>query len=638
MTFKEIYSRAVSEWKALQKSNNPRILIGTATCGRAAGAVEVIEAINTELAEQNIKAIVIQVGCIGLCYLEPLVDIIKPGRPRICYGKITPELIPRLIKAYLIEDNPCPDLALGYIGNGNVEGIPNLFDLPVLKLQVRRILHNCGFIDPENINHYIANGGYSGLAKALGMTPEAVIEEVKKSGLRGRGGAGFPTGLKWEFCRQALGTEKYLICNADEGDPGAFMDRSILEADPHSVLEGMVIAAYAIGVSHGFIYIRAEYPLAVKRLQIALKQAWDFGFLGGNILGSDFSFDIDIVEGAGAFVCGEETGLMASIEGKRGMPRPRPPFPAQSGLWGKPTNINNVKTFASVPLIITKGADWYANIGTKTSKGTMVFALTGKITHSGLVEVPMGITLRELIYQIGGGIPDGKQFKAVQTGGPSGGCLPASMLDLSVDYESLTTAGSIMGSGGMIVADEDTCVVDLARYFLAFTQAESCGKCVPCRVFTKVMLDILTRITQGEGQQEDMEQLQRLAETTRDGSLCALGSTAPNPVLTTLRYFRDEYEAHIYEKRCLARVCRELISYYILPDKCQGCLICLRSCPTEAIAGGKKLVHVIEQSKCIKCGICLDVCPPRFNAVVKVSGEKVEAPEHPRPVKGRKQR
>jgi len=632
LNFADIQKRAVAKWEELQRSPESRILVGAGTCGKAAGASAVLRAIDDALGRHGVKAAVIQVGCMGLCYAEPMIGIIKPGRPQIIYGNVQPEVATQLIADYVANDDLRPDLALGYIGDGKIDGIPNLFDLPVLKPQVRLILRNCGLIDPENIDHYIANGGYSGLVKALSMSPEAIIEEIKKSGLRGRGGAGFPTGQKWEFCRRAPGTEKYIVCNADEGDPGAFMNRSLLEGDPHSVLEGMVIGAYAIGANHGYIYCRAEYPLALERLRLALKQMEEYGLIGDNILGSGFNFHIKIKEGAGAFVCGEETALLASIEGKRGMPRSRPPFPAISGLWGKPTNINNVETWANAALILQKGADWYAQYGAERSKGTKTFALVGKVERTGLIEVPLGITLRQIIYDIGGGILKGKKFKAVQTGGPSGGCLPASLLDSPVDYESLTAAGSIMGSGGMIVADEDTCMVDLTRYFLTFTQAESCGKCPPCRVGTRQMLDILTRIVQGEGKPGDIQQLERIAMTVKQGSLCGLGQTAPNPVLTTLRYFRDEYEAHINQKRCPALVCKDLIAFYILPDKCQGCMICMRSCPVDAIGGGKRLVHVIDQSKCIKCGTCVDVCPPRFSAVVKVSGERVEVPSQPVPV------
>lgn len=632
MTFDEIQRQAELEWEALEASEKPRILIGAATCGRSAGALSVREAIETELKRRNIDAIITEVGCIGLCYAEPLVDIIKPGRPRICYSNVTSEIARQLIGDYIVNDNARPDLALGTMGDKGIEGIPRLFDLPVLKPQVRISLRNCGFIDPENINHHIARGGYSGLAKALGMSPEAVIGEVGKSGLRGRGGAGFPTARKWEFCRGAAGKEKYIICNADEGDPGAFMDRSLLESDPHSVLEGMLIGAYAIGATKGYIYCRAEYPLAIARLNIALRQMREYGFLGDNILDSQFSFDIKIKEGAGAFVCGEETALMMSIEGQRGMPRSRPPFPVISGLWGKPTNINNVETWANVSAILQRGGEWFASYGTEKSKGTKNFSLAGKVRRTGLIEVPMGISIRQIVYGVGGGIPGDKKFKGVQTGGPSGGCLPASALDLPVDYESLTAAGSIMGSGGMIVMDEDTCMVDMARYFLSFTQAESCGKCVPCRVGTRQMLSILERICQGEGKPDDIEQLVKLCETIKACALCGLGNTSPNPVLTTIRYFRGEYETHINERRCPALVCKPLISYYILQEKCEGCGICLRDCPVEAIEGGKRMVHVIDQDKCTKCGTCLDVCPPRFGAVVKVSGEHIEVPEKPIPV------
>jgi NADH-quinone oxidoreductase subunit F len=632
LNFEEIKGQAALQWEAMQQSENPRILIGMGTCGRAAGAEDILDVLNRELAQQNIQADILQVGCIGLCYAEPLIEVIKPGMLGVFYGNLTPEIIPEIIKGYLISGNSRSDLALGIRGEGTLDGIPNLFDLPVLKPQVRISLRNCGNIDPESIDHYIANGGYEGLAKALRMKPQEVIDEIKKSGLRGRGGAGFPTGVKWQFCHDAPGNIKYLVCNADEGDPGAFMDRALLEGDPHAVIEGILIGAYAIGATEGYIYIRAEYPLAIQRLRIAIKQMEEYGLIGDDIMGSGFRFHIKIKEGAGAFVCGEETALMASIEGKRGMPRSRPPFPAQSGLWGKPTTINNVETWSNVSAILPKGAEWYASYGTEKSKGTKNFSLAGKIVRTGLIEVPMGISLREIVYDIGGGIPEGKHLKAVQTGGPSGGFIPENLIDLPVDYESLAQAGSIMGSGGMVVIDDDTCMVDITKFFLNFTQAESCGKCIPCRWGTKQMLDILEDITNGRGRAGDIELLQELAESVKDGSLCGLGQTAPNPVLTSIRYFRDEYKAHIEEKRCPALACKALTSYYIAPEKCQGCMICLRSCPAEAIKGGKRVVHVIDQDKCTKCGTCLNVCPPRFAAVVKTSGEMPAIPAEPVPI------
>jgi len=632
MTFAQIRRQAIAEWEALHSSRKPRIYVGTATCGRSSGALKVLERIRAELKKRKIAAEIIEVGCIGCCYLEPLVDIVKPGRPRISYSLVTPDIAAQLVEDYIVNDNPRPDLALCTIGEGSVDNIPNFNELPVFKPQVRIALRNCGYVDPGNINHYIARGGYRGLARALEMSPEQVIDEVEKSGLRGRGGAGFPTAAKWRTCREAPGDEKYLICNADEGDPGAFMNRSLLESDPHAVLEGMLIGAHAIGANHGYIYIRAEYPLALARLRNALKQMEDYGLLGEKILGSKLSFSIEIEEGAGAFVCGEETAMIRSIEGKRGMPYPRPPFPATSGLWGKPTNINNVESWGSVSAIMERGGEWFASFGTEKSKGTKTFALAGKVEHTGLIEVPMGITLRQIVFDIGGGIPDGKDFKAVQTGGPSGGCLPASLLDLPVDYERLTKAGSMMGSGGMIVADSDTCMVDLARYFLSFTQAESCGECVLCREGTMQMLEILTEIAQGKGKPGDIDLLLELGKAVKLGSLCALGGSAPNPVLTTIKYFREEYEAHINKKRCPARVCKELISYHILPEKCEGCLICLRECPTSAIIGDKRMIHIIDQDKCNKCGVCLEVCPTKFSAVVKVSGEPPETPKEPIPV------
>ena len=575
--------------------------------GCVSGKATVIhQALEKQVAETGLDNVRVDfTGCHGFCEQGP-VAIIEPEG--IFYTHLTIDDIPDIVQSHLLNNQPVERLFYHEPLSG--QPIPLYKDISFYKKQQRIILRNCGHINPENIDNYIATGGYKSLNKALStMTLQQVIDEVKSSGLRGRGGAGFPTGLKWEFCRKAEGSPKYMICNADEGDPGAFMDRSIMEADPHTVIEGMLIGAYAIGASEGYIYIRAEYPLAVKRLNIALKQAEEMGFLGKNILGSGFSFKIHVNEGAGAFVCGEETALMASIEGRRGMPRPRPPFPAQSGLWGKPTTINNVKSLASIPVIIDKGAEWYAAIGTEKSKGTAVFALTGKIANSGLVEVPMGITLREIIYDIGGGIPEGKEFKAVQTGGPSGGCLPASALDLPVDYEQLAAAGAIMGSGGMIITDSDTCMVDLARYFLSFTQAESCGKCVLCREGSMQMLEILTDITEGRGKPEDIDLLLELGEAIKLGSLCALGGTCPNPVLTTLRYFEDEYLAHIGDKKCPAGVCKALITYYIDEEKCFGCRLCVKTCATGAITfieKGKPVV--IDYERCTKCGVCYDVC------------------------------
>ena len=617
MTFEEISSRAASDWQALQ--NKTYISIGTATCGRAAGALDVVDAFNKELARQFIKVPVIQVGCTALCYADPLVIISKPDSFRVVYHNVTPELVPRLVEGYITGDDPCLELALGTL-EGNGEEAIYIPELPRFEHELRLILSRCGYIDPENVNHYIANGGYSGLEKALRMPPEEIIEEVKNSGLRGRGGAGFPTGQKWGLCYNAPGTFKYVICNADEGDPGAFMDRVVLESDPHQVIEGMIIAGYAIGASQGYIYVRAEYPLAIERLQIALKQAEEQGLLGDDILSSGFDFHIEIARGAGAFVSGEETALMAAVEGRMSTPRPRPPYPTEVGLWDKPTLLNNVKTFANIPLIIERGANWFSSIGTEGSKGTALFTLAGKVSNSGMTEVPMGTTLREIIYDIAGGMPNEKQFKGVQIGGPSGGCLPESLLDTPVDFDSLRDAGSMMGSGGMIIMDEDNCMVDAARFFLDFSTKESCGKCTMCRLGTLQMLRILEDITSGRGKIQDIDLLIALAEDVKAGSLCGLGKTAPNPVLTTLRYFRDEYEAHILEKRCPAKVCSELTAYYILPDKCdRGCEHCVLVCPTEAIKGGKGEVKVIEQEKCSKCGTCMEVCPPEYDAVVKLS-------------------
>ena len=610
--------------------DKPRIMVGMATCGLATGGKKVFEILSKGIEKNGLDAILIPTGCLGYCQKEPLVDLLRPGWPRIIYQQMDPEKAEKLLDninqgniwrenvlakmeedEFLIFDEK-RKYACG--SEANLNNIPSYQQLPFYKKQLRIATRNCGFINPTNLTEYVARGGYYSLFKVLTQyEPEQVIEEVMNSGLRGRGGAGFPTGRKWIYSRQAKGDTKYVICNADEGDPGAYMDRSILEGDPHSILEGMIIGAYAIGAREGYIYVRAEYPLAIERLKEAIHQAQDYGFLGNDILGGRFSFSINISRGAGAFVCGEETALIASIEGRQGEPRPRPPFPAQSGLWGKPTNINNVETWANIPVIIARGADWFSQIGTQRSKGTKVFSVVGKINNTGLVEVPMGIALREIIYDIGGGIPGGKKFKAVQTGGPSGGCVPSWLLNLRVDYEQLTKVGSIMGSGGMIVIDEDTCVVDLARYFLSFLQDESCGKCTSCREGIGWMLEILTRITHGKGEEGDIELLGQIAEVVKNASLCGLGKTAPNSVLSTILYFRDEYEAHIKDKRCPARVCRDLITYIIDEEKCTGCLRCVKECPQEAILGERRKPHRILQEKCIKCGICHETC--KFEAI-----------------------
>ena len=594
-------------------SNNKRtVFICHGTGCVSMKSPEIKSAIDEEIEKLELDDVEVKLtGCHGFCQRGPIVVVEPEG---IFYSEVKTEDAAEIVHSHLQKGEPVERLF--YKDPITDEPIPCYRDIAFYKGQQRIVLRNCGHINPEEIEDYLAVGGYEALKKALSeMTPEQVIEEISDSGLRGRGGAGFPTGRKWEFCYKAPGDKKYMICNADEGDPGAFMDRSILEADPHGLIEGLIIAGYAIGADEGYIYARAEYPLAIERTNIALKQAKDRGFLGQNIQGSDFSFEIHVKEGAGAFVCGEETGLMASIEGRSGRPRPRPPYPAISGLWGKPTTINNVKTLVTVPVIISRGADWYSSIGTEKSTGTAVFALTGHIANCGLVEVAMGTTLREIIYEIGGGVPNGKAFKAVQTGGPSGGCLPASFLDYSVDYETLAAAGSIMGSGGMVVMDEGTCMVDIARYFLDFTQRESCGKCVPCRLGTKRMLEILIRITHGEGQEGDVEMLEEMAVTIKDSSLCALGQTAPNPVLTTIKHFRDEYDAHIRDKHCPACSCKSLFGYQIDAEACRGCGLCAKNCPQEVISGERKEPHEIDQEGCIRCGVCFEVCP--FDAVVR---------------------
>jgi NADH-quinone oxidoreductase subunit F len=616
--FQQIKSRALLHWQELYDGTKPVITIGTATCGKAAGALEVLQAIRDELAKDNLDARLVEVGCIGHCYAEPFVSISKPGHPTMAYGYVTPEIAQRLVKDYIIGDDISLEFSLGALEENDL--IPSIYDLPRFAYEKKIILENCGHIDPEDVDHYIAKGGYEALAKALQMQPQEILEEIKQSGLRGRGGAGFPTWQKWEICGNSRGRPKYVICNGDEGDPGAFMDRAILESDPHSVIEGMVIAAHAMGARYGYIYVRAEYPMAVHRVKIALQQAHRLGLLGKNILGSNFNFDIKLFQGSGAFVCGEETALIASLEGKQGLPQHRPPFPAVSGLNGKPTLIDNVKTLAYVPRILRNGAAWFSSIGTKESKGTAVFALAGKVINTGLTEVPMGTTLRQIIFDVGGGIPNGKRFKAVQIGGPSGGCLPESALDLPIDFDSLKEVGAMMGSGGMVVLDEDDCMVEVARYFLEFTQRESCGKCTMCRLGTKQMLQILDDITKGRGHAEDIDTLYEMAEDIKAGSLCGLGKTAPNPVLTTLRYFRDEYEAHIKEGRCPALMCHDLIAYYILPEKCErSCDACVGSCTVEAISSNKKGIKVIDQEKCVKCNTCREACPPQYDAVIKLS-------------------
>jgi len=587
--------------------NKPCITICGGTGCHSFGSEKVVAAFRQEIKTQKLgaKIDVRTTGCHGFCERGPLV-VINPKN--IFYQRVNAADVPEIITETIVNGNTVDRLL--YIDPGTAEKITHEHEVPFYKKQKRLVFGNNGNIAPTVIEDYLAVGGYAALSKVLfKMSPEAVIEEVKKSGLRGRGGGGFPTGIKWQSCRKAEGDTKYIICNCDEGDPGAFMDRSLMEGNPHSVLEGMIIGAYAIGAHQGYIYVRNEYPLAVRNAQIAIKQAEEHGLLGENILGSGFDFNIRISRGGGAFVCGESTALMASLEGKVGEPRAKYVHTVEKGLWDKPTNLNNVETWANVPLIINEGADWYAKIGTPKSKGTKIFSLTGKINNTGLVEVPMGMTLREIIYDIGGGIPGGKKFKAVQTGGPSGGCIPESSLNLPVDFDELAKVGSMMGSGGMIVMDENTCMVDIARYFIAFLEGESCGKCVPCREGLKRMQQILTDISEGRGKNGDVELLERLSAAIIDSSLCALGSTAPNPVLSTIRYFRDEYEAHIKDKRCPAGVCKELITYRIIDEKCPGCGLCVKACPQEAITlVQKKKPVVLDQDKCIKCGACYDVC------------------------------
>ena len=606
----QLKAKAVKDFEVTEGC---RVVVGMATCGISAGAKPVLEKLKEETAAKGLSNVqIVPTGCIGMCIYEPIVEVFEPGKEKVTYIHMDPDRVTKVVSEHLIKGKPVVEYT---IGEGEGDKLKNLDDVQFYKKQKRVVLQNCGLIDPENINDYIAIDGYQALAKAVTqMTPQEVIDLMKASGLRGRGGAGFSTGMKWSFAAANEADQKYIICNADEGDPGAFMDRSVLEGDPHSILEAMAIGGYAIGATKGFIYVRAEYPVAVHRLKIAIGQAKERGFLGKSVFGSSFDFDIEIRLGAGAFVCGEETALIASIEGKRGMSRNKPPFPANKGLWGKPTIINNVETLANIPQIILKGPEWFKSMGTEKSPGTKVFALGGKINNTGLVEVPMGITLREIIYDIGEDCLNGKAFKAVQTGGPSGGCITRENLDTPIDFDNLVAIGSMMGSGGMIVMDEDNCMVDIARFFLDFTVDESCGKCTPCREGTKRMLEILNKITAGNGTMEDLTTLEDLAENIKNTSLCALGQTAPNPVLSTMKHFRDEYLAHVVDKRCPASVCKALLNFFIT-DGCTGCTRCVRVCPTKAITGTVKQRHMIDQDKCIKCGACMDACT--FKAIIR---------------------
>ena len=601
---------AVEQWKAqVQDSPQPVIYLGTASCGRAAGVMAVLDTVQQTLESLGIDAKIVQVGCIGPCYLEPLMDIRIPGGPRVCYANMTPEKAQKVLTACLVQGHHLPKLAAGHFGDDNFtreSGIPRFFDLPMLKPQSRVILKNCGLIDPENIDNYLACDGYMGLEKALGQTPEQVIDCLRESGLRGRGGAGFPTYRKWELCRTAPGEVKYLICNADEGDPGAFMNRALIESDPHAVLEGMLIGGYAAGANRGIVYVRAEYPLAVERLTKAIEQMRACGLLGRGILGTNFDFDIRIHEGAGAFVCGEETALIASLEGERGMPRPRPPYPTSRGLNGCPTLINNTETFGTVPAILRGGGAWFQQFGVKGNHGTKTFSLVGKVRHTGLIEVPLGMTLRQVVEDIGGGTKE--PFKSIQTGGPLGGCLPEDQLDTPITYETMRRVGSMMGSGGLIVMDESTCMVDMARYFVRFAASESCGNCTPCRIGTRVLLDTLEKITRGDGEASDLDIMRRAADTMVKTSLCGLGQAASNPVTSSMQYFYHEYNQHIHEKICKAAVCPDLFALEILAERCSGCGRCAQVCQAGAIQGKHGETHTLNAELCVQCRACLSVC------------------------------
>ncbi len=618
--FNQIRGEAEARRKAFLEMPLPKITIGMATCGLASGALETKQSFEETLREENIEASIHSVGCIGHCYAEPVViiDFAESGFPPLFYQHVTPGKARMLVKSFLVGGDPLFEHVLGAMVENDM--VPQILDFPRFSHEKRVVMDKCGHIDPEDIYDYIAEGGYSSFVKALQLTPDEIIREIQASGLRGRGGAGFSAGRKWELAKNAIGRKKTVICNADEGDPGAYMDRTILESNPHQVLEGMAVCAHAVGAEEAIVYVRSEYPLAVKMVSNAVRQAEELGILGKGILGSSINIEFSVFRGSGAFVCGEETALIQSIEGNRGMPRHRPPYPVDDGLRGRPTIINNVKTLASVPAILKNGADWYREIGSENSPGTAIFSVVGSVLHAGLVEIPMGVTLRNLVFDICGGIPDKKAFKSVQIGGPSGGCLPSDFLETPIDFDSLAEAGAMMGSGGMVVMDEGTCMVNIARYFLDFTQKESCGKCTFCRIGTHHLLSILDRITKGEGREGDLEQLETLSRDIKNGSLCGLGKTAPNPVLTSLRYFRDEYEAHIKEKRCPAGMCRELTAYYIDLEKCaRGCDACVGSCPVDAIFTTKNRKKGVDQGLCVKCGECMVACPPEYDAVMKVS-------------------